>query len=34
VYYVPPPPPPIYYYTPPVPIVRASIPYWGYYAPY
>ncbi len=34
VYYVPPPPPPVYYYTPPVPIVRASIPYWGYYAPY
>jgi len=32
VYYVP-PPPPVYYYTPPV-AVRASIPYWGYYAPY
>jgi hypothetical protein len=31
VYYVP--PPPVYYYTPPV-AVRASIPYWGYYAPY
>ncbi len=32
VYYMP-PPPPVYYYTPPV-AVRASIPYWGYYAPY
>lgn len=31
VYYMP-PPPPVYYYTPPV-AVRASIPYWGYYAP-
>ena len=34
VYYMaPPPPPPVYYYAPPV-AVRASIPYWGYIAPY
>jgi hypothetical protein len=33
VYYVaPPPPPPVYYY--PQPMMRASIPYWGYISPY
>lgn len=43
VYYVAPPPPvyympppqPVYYYAPaPVPMMRASIPYWGYISPY
>lgn len=36
VYYVAAPPMPVYYYAPtPAPVtLRASIPYWGYYAPY
>jgi len=37
VYYVAPPPMPAYYYAPPPPAMatmRASIPYWGYMAPY
>ncbi|HTY85035.1 MAG TPA: hypothetical protein VMB19_12505 [Silvibacterium sp.] len=35
VYYVAPPPAPVYYYTPPPAVMmRASIPYWGYIAPY
>jgi len=33
VYYVAPPPMPMYYSAPP-PMMRASIPYWGYIAPY
>lgn len=36
VYYMMPPPMPIYYYPPPPPpmVMRASLPYWGYYSPY
>jgi len=36
VYYYAPPPTPVYYYAQPAPapVMRASIPYWGYYSPY